>query len=129
MIGTLVGIVFLLLGLSLVMRIWKTQRRLLGRVPSAPDRSVFSAMDLAPTASHRFQARSSKPADTFGSFEENFEPQKRTPVSAPTGINATNDYEALRSGLVAEYDLPAALPRLPLGAEDPDDPKQESLGF
>jgi hypothetical protein len=129
MIETAFGIVFLIVGATIVARLLASQRRLQEKTVSAPDRSVFSAMDLAPSAPHRFHARTSKPADTFRSLHGVVEQEKQPPALAPTGIRVGSDYHQDSPGLLDELDRPAALPRLPLGEEDTDDPKQENLGF
>lgn len=130
MIETAFGIVFIVLGASIVARLWKSQQRLQERAVSAPDRSVFSTMDLAPATPHRFQTRTSKPADTFRSIGGDQEPQKPAPALAPTGIRLDREDEGNSPGLLEDLeDRPRVMPRLPLGEDDPEDPKQENLGF
>ena len=129
MIEAALGIVLVVVGLSIVFRLWKSQRRLLARTASAPDRSVFSAMDLAPSAPHHFQARTSKPADTFRSLGDDLESEKYSPVLAPTGIHAAPHFKEGSPRLLDDLDRSGPFPRLPLGADEPDDPKQDNLGF
>lgn len=129
MIEAAMGLLFVVLGLVIVARLWKSQSRAAARMTSAPDRSVFSAMDLAPAASHHFQARTTKPAETFRSFAAEQEVEKPGAVLAPTGIRSSPPFRESSPRLIEDLDRSAALPRLPLGAEDSEDPKQESLGF
>jgi hypothetical protein len=129
MIETILGIAFIAIGAFIVSQLWKSQRRLLERTVSAPDRSVFSTMDLAPATPHRFQTRTTKPADTFRSFAGDGEPQKPTPALAPTGIRMDREDEGNSPGLLEDLKPPRVMPRLPSGEDEPDDPKQENLGF
>jgi hypothetical protein len=129
MIETAFGIVFLIVGATIVARLLASQRRLQEKTVSAPDRSVFSAMDLAPSAPHRFHARTSKSADTFRSFGSDLEPRKPTPALAPTGIRMDREDEGNSPGLLEDLKPPRVMPRLPSGEDEPDDPKQENLGF